>query len=50
MLNLTNNYDFIFGSRYLKNGKSDDDTFLTVIGNYVFTKIGNTFLKMIPER
>ena len=36
MFNLTNNYDFIFGSRYIRNGKSDDDTFLTAIGNYIF--------------
>ena len=46
MLNLTDNYDFIFGSRYIKNGKSDDDTFLTVIGNYIFTKIGNIFFNI----
>jgi len=36
MLILANNYDFIFGSRYIRNGKSDDDTFLTAIGNYIF--------------
>ena len=46
MLNLTNNYDFIFGSRYLKNGKSDDDTFLTVVGNYIFSKIGKIFFNI----
>jgi len=46
MLNLTNNYDFIFGSRYIKNGKSDDDTFLTLIGNYVFSKIGKIFFNI----
>ena len=46
MLNLTDNYDFIFGSRYLKNGKSDDDTFLTVVGNYIFSKIGKIFFNI----
>ena len=46
MLNLTDNYDFIFGSRYIKNGKSDDDTFLTIIGNYIFSKIGKIFFNI----
>lgn len=38
-----NNLDFVFASRYLKEGGSDDDTFLTKLGNYIFTKIGNIF-------
>ena len=42
----TNSYDFVFGSRYLKNGKSDDDTFVTKIGNYFFSKIGKIFFKL----
>ena len=37
------NSDFVFGTRYEKNCKSDDDTFITKIGNYFFTKIGNIF-------
>ena len=37
------NYDFIFGSRYEHNSGSDDDTIITKIGNYIFTKIGNIF-------
>lgn len=37
---LKENLDFVFGCRYSKNGKSEDDTFLTKIGNYFFTKIG----------
>lgn len=32
-------FDFIFGSRYLKDSSSDDDTFLTLVGNYFFTKL-----------
>ena len=35
--------DFIFGTRYEKNCGSDDDTIITLIGNFVFTKIGNLF-------
>ena len=30
------NRDFIFASRYMKGGGSDDDTFLTKIGNFIF--------------
>ena len=41
-----NNYDFIFGSRYEKNSGSDDDTIITRIGNYIFTKIGNIFFNI----
>ena len=40
------NFDFIFASRYKKNGSSDDDTFLTKLGNFVFTKIGNIFFSI----
>ena len=38
--------DFIFASRYRKNGKSDDDTFLTKVGNYFFTLIGQIFFSI----
>tara|TARA_Y100001970_G_C14199449_1_gene840223 strand:- start:554 stop:1225 length:672 start_codon:yes stop_codon:yes gene_type:complete len=40
------NYDFIFGSRYEQNSGSDDDTIITKIGNYIFTKIGNIFFNI----
>jgi glycosyltransferase involved in cell wall biosynthesis len=40
---LLNNCDFVFGSRYEKGGGSDDDTFLTFIGNKIFTFICNLF-------
>ena len=47
MLNeLSNNYDFVFGSRYVNNGGSDDDTFLTFIGNKIFTYICNLFFRL----
>ena len=38
------NLDFLFASRYEKpGGGSDDDNFVTSIGNFIFTKIGNIF-------
>jgi len=47
MLNLCeNNLDFVFASRYLKNAGSDDDTFLTTIGNFIFSTIGNIFFSL----
>ena len=48
MLNLLkdNNLDFIFGSRYQKNSGSEDDTIITLIGNYIFTTIGKIFFKL----
>ena len=36
MMNLTNKNSFIFGSRYLKNAGSDDDTIITYLGNKIF--------------
>ena len=40
------NFDFVFGTRYEKNCGSDDDSFLTKIGNFFFTKIGNIFFNL----
>jgi len=42
----TNNLDFVFGSRYNKNAKSDDDTIITLVGNYIFSTIGKIFFKL----
>ena len=39
-------YDFVFASRYEKNCGSDDDTFITIIGNYIFTYLGKIFFKL----
>ncbi len=39
-------YDFVFASRYEKNCGSDDDTFITFIGNYIFTYLGKIFFKL----
>lgn len=38
--------DFIFASRYEKNGGSDDDTLITLIGNYIFSLIGKLFFRL----
>tara|TARA_B100001248_G_scaffold236300_1_gene199603 strand:- start:6 stop:674 length:669 start_codon:yes stop_codon:yes gene_type:complete len=39
-------YDFVFASRYEKGCGSDDDTLITVIGNYIFTFLGKIFFKL----
>ena len=41
-----NKADFVFGTRYEKNCGSDDDTIITLIGNFIFTKIGNLFFSL----
>ena len=41
-----NEYDFVFASRYEKNCGSDDDTFVTLTGNYIFTFLGKIFFKL----
>ena len=48
MLNLCEKQDYVFGSRYLKEGESDDDTFLTKVGTFcgLFTAIGNIFFSL----
>jgi len=38
--------DLIFGSRYEKNAHSYDDDFITKLGNYGFTFLGNFFMKL----
>ena len=42
------NFDIVFASRYEKNCGTDDDTIITMIGNYVFTFLGVFFgLKLL---
>ncbi len=41
-----NNSDLVFASRYEKNCSSEDDTLITSIGNFIFTKIGNIFFRL----
>ena len=38
--------DFVFSSRYLKDGGSDDDTVITYIGNYLFTNLCNILFRL----
>lgn len=38
--------DFVFASRYEKDCKSEDDTIITFVGNYIFTLIGKLFFKL----
>ena len=48
MINKLNreNCDLVFGSRYEKDCSSDDDTFITLIGNFIFTKLGKIFFRL----
>lgn len=41
-----NSTDFVFGSRYMENASSDDDTFITFIGNKIFSFLGNLFFSL----
>ena len=41
-----NDFDFMFASRYISGAGSDDDTILTKLGNFIFTKIGNIFFSI----
>ena len=43
---LLNNFDFVFNSRYENSVGSDDDTFLTLVGNRIFTFICNLFFRL----
>ena len=38
--------DFVFGTRYENDCGSDDDTIITLIGNFFFTKIGKLFFNL----
>ena len=41
-----NNLDFVFGSRYQSNSGSEDDTMVTLVGNYFFTFLGNLMFRL----
>ena len=41
-----NDKDFVFASRYMRHGGSDDDTLLTKIGNFIFSLIGKIFFSL----
>ena len=40
------NSDFIFASRYQDNSGSKDDTFITLVGNLIFTLLGKIFFRL----
>lgn len=42
----TKKFDLIFGTRYEKGSKSEDDTITTLIGNKIFSFIGNVFFSL----
>tara|TARA_Y100000816_G_C26102104_1_gene584422 strand:- start:492 stop:1154 length:663 start_codon:yes stop_codon:yes gene_type:complete len=46
MLIKCKNIDFVFASRYLRNAGSEDDNIVTIIGNKIFTLLGNIFFKL----
>ena len=47
MLNNCQNVDFVFTSRYMKpGGGSEDDTLITLIGNKIFSFLGNFLFKL----
>ena len=42
----TKKLDFIFASRYQASSGSEDDTIITLVGNYIFTNIGKIFFRL----
>lgn len=40
------NFDIIFGSRYMSNASSEDDDFITTIGNFIFSLLGKVFFRL----
>lgn len=46
MYNLIKNNDFVYTTRYERSGGSEDDTFITFIGNKIFSKFGNILFSL----
>ena len=46
MLIKCKNNDFVFASRYLEGGGSDDDTVITYIGNKIFSLVGRLLFSL----
>ena len=42
-----NQADFVFATRYEKNCGSEDDTLITLTGNYIFTFLGKIFFNTL---
>ena len=45
-LELCKERDYVFSSRYLKDGGSEDDTLITKIGNFIFSSLGNILFSL----
>jgi len=45
-LELCKERDYVFSSRYLKDGGSEDDTIITWIGNFIFSLLGNILFSL----
>ena len=43
---IENKIELLFGSRYTKNGSSEDDTIITFIGNKFFSLLGKIFFSL----
>ena len=41
-----NNFNIVFATRYEKNSGSEDDTMVTLLGNKIFSLIGNFFFSL----
>lgn len=39
-------FDLVFGTRYEKGSKSDDDTMITLLGNKIFSFLGKVFFSL----
>tara|TARA_B100002051_G_C16583652_1_gene559013 strand:- start:222 stop:917 length:696 start_codon:yes stop_codon:yes gene_type:complete len=46
MYKLIKNNDFVYTTRYEKTGGSEDDTLITLIGNKIFSKLGNILFSL----
>lgn len=46
MLNACLDKDFVFGSRYINGGGSEDDTLITFVGNKMFTLLSNILYRL----
>ena len=46
MLKMCEKVDYVFATRYLKDGGSEDDTFITKFGNYFFSTLGNVLFSL----
>ena len=46
MYDLIKDNDFVYTTRYEKPGGSDDDTIVTLIGNKIFSKLGNILFSL----